>query len=423
MRASVCLVDSGAAPAHTCDITFPAVDLTGPWSAHPGDGELAKQFADREFDDRAWTDRPSPPSLAHRRRVRGGRRSGAVPAPAHRARRPPRSPRIRRARRHLLLRRRLVRRRLPRHHRGLLRPARVRGHRCAARRERTRARARGRRARRNATAPPSGRSPACSGTGTRPIPRSTPAAVASDPHRRDRTRSASRLARAVHRSARGTRPPDLRRHARRRRRPARCRPARGGVRPDRRECCSTRTDRSRSRRARTGSRGCSASTPRRAGGRRRSATSRCARCDIAVEIGDGAATNARCAPRSARSAATTGSSPSTASGCSSRAPTSRRRAWRSATRRADEIRRDLVLAQDANLDLVRVHAHVARPELYDAADELGLLVWQDLPLQWGYARSVRTPGGPPGARDGRPARPPPERHAVVRAQRAVRVGP
>ena len=55
----------------------------------------------------------------------------------------------------------------------------------------------------------------------------------------------------------------------------------------------------------------------------------------------------------------------------------------------EEIRRDLVLAQEANLDFVRVHAHVARPELYDAADELGLLVWQDLPLQWGYARGVR----------------------------------
>jgi beta-mannosidase len=55
----------------------------------------------------------------------------------------------------------------------------------------------------------------------------------------------------------------------------------------------------------------------------------------------------------------------------------------------EEVRNDLVLARDANLDLVRVHAHVARPELYDAADELGLLLWQDLPLQWGYARSVR----------------------------------
>ena len=28
------------------------------------------------------------------------------------------------------------------------------------------------------------------------------------------------------------------------------------------------------------------------------------------------------------------------------------------------------------------------PELYEAADELGMLVWQDMPLQWGYARSV-----------------------------------
>ena len=60
---------------------------------------------------------------------------------------------------------------------------------------------------------------------------------------------------------------------------------------------------------------------------------------------------------------------------------------------ADEVRRDLVLAQEANLDFVRVHAHVSRPELYDAADELGLLVWQDLPLQWGYARGVRRQAG------------------------------
>jgi beta-mannosidase len=54
-----------------------------------------------------------------------------------------------------------------------------------------------------------------------------------------------------------------------------------------------------------------------------------------------------------------------------------------------EIRRDLELACDANLDFVRVHAHVAREELYDIADELGLLVWQDMPLQWGYARGIR----------------------------------
>lgn len=56
---------------------------------------------------------------------------------------------------------------------------------------------------------------------------------------------------------------------------------------------------------------------------------------------------------------------------------------------ADELAGDVHLAKDAGLDLVRVHAHVSRPELYDAADEAGMLLWQDLPLQWGYARGVR----------------------------------
>lgn len=54
-----------------------------------------------------------------------------------------------------------------------------------------------------------------------------------------------------------------------------------------------------------------------------------------------------------------------------------------------ELRRDIDLAADAGLDLVRIHAHITRTELYDAADERGMLVWQDMPLQWGYARGVR----------------------------------
>ena len=56
-----------------------------------------------------------------------------------------------------------------------------------------------------------------------------------------------------------------------------------------------------------------------------------------------------------------------------------------------ELRRDVELAVESNLDLLRIHAHVSRPELYEAADELGLLLWQDFPLQWGYARAVRRP--------------------------------
>ena len=56
---------------------------------------------------------------------------------------------------------------------------------------------------------------------------------------------------------------------------------------------------------------------------------------------------------------------------------------------ADELAGDVDLAVDAGLDLLRLHAHVGRPETYAAADERGLLLWQDLPLHRGYARGVR----------------------------------
>ncbi|MGI8664018.1 MAG: glycoside hydrolase family 2 protein [Acidimicrobiales bacterium] len=55
----------------------------------------------------------------------------------------------------------------------------------------------------------------------------------------------------------------------------------------------------------------------------------------------------------------------------------------------EELVRDVALAKDAGLDMLRIHAHITRPELYDAADEAGVLLWQDMPLQWGYARGVR----------------------------------
>jgi beta-mannosidase len=52
---------------------------------------------------------------------------------------------------------------------------------------------------------------------------------------------------------------------------------------------------------------------------------------------------------------------------------------------------DVERAVDANLDMLRIHGHVTRPEVYAAADEAGLLLWQDLPLQWGYGRGARRP--------------------------------
>jgi len=54
-----------------------------------------------------------------------------------------------------------------------------------------------------------------------------------------------------------------------------------------------------------------------------------------------------------------------------------------------DLEGDVALARSAGLDFLRLHAHITRPEVYDAADREGLLLWQDLPLQWGYARGVR----------------------------------
>lgn len=39
---------------------------------------------------------------------------------------------------------------------------------------------------------------------------------------------------------------------------------------------------------------------------------------------------------------------------------------------------------EANLNMIRVHAHVEKNEFYDVCDEMGILVWQDFPLQWYY---------------------------------------
>lgn len=62
-------------------------------------------------------------------------------------------------------------------------------------------------------------------------------------------------------------------------------------------------------------------------------------------------------------------------------------AWPAEVTDAD-ARHDVQLALDTGLNLLRIQAHLAHPALYDAADEAGLLLWQDLPLRGGYHRSV-----------------------------------
>ncbi|VEA67329.1 Exo-beta-D-glucosaminidase precursor [Serratia plymuthica] len=54
------------------------------------------------------------------------------------------------------------------------------------------------------------------------------------------------------------------------------------------------------------------------------------------------------------------------------------------TMTANLYRRDLLLMRSANINAVRVHGHIAGQALYEQADALGMLLWQDMPLQWGY---------------------------------------
>jgi len=51
---------------------------------------------------------------------------------------------------------------------------------------------------------------------------------------------------------------------------------------------------------------------------------------------------------------------------------------------SEMIARDIKMLKKANVNAVRVHAHINRQEFYKACDEAGILVWQDFPLQWSY---------------------------------------
>jgi beta-mannosidase len=61
---------------------------------------------------------------------------------------------------------------------------------------------------------------------------------------------------------------------------------------------------------------------------------------------------------------------------------------RLATMNRERFQQDLELAREAHMNMLRLHAHIEHPSFYEAADELGILVWQDFPLQWSYSKEV-----------------------------------
>jgi beta-mannosidase len=55
----------------------------------------------------------------------------------------------------------------------------------------------------------------------------------------------------------------------------------------------------------------------------------------------------------------------------------------------EKIQKLASLLKEANVNIVRVHAHVNRKELYAEFDKAGILVWQDFALQWTYDDSEK----------------------------------
>ncbi len=53
----------------------------------------------------------------------------------------------------------------------------------------------------------------------------------------------------------------------------------------------------------------------------------------------------------------------------------------------EKIKKIVSLIKEANINIVRVHAHVNKKELYEEFDKQGILVWQDFSLQWTYDAS------------------------------------
>ncbi|RRR66384.1 MAG: glycoside hydrolase [Candidatus Viridilinea halotolerans] len=65
---------------------------------------------------------------------------------------------------------------------------------------------------------------------------------------------------------------------------------------------------------------------------------------------------------------------------------------RIATMNPERYAKDFTLARDCHINMLRVHAHIEHPAFYAAANEAGILLWQDFPLQWVYAHRILPEG-------------------------------
>ena len=373
--------------------------LRGPYHALPSSAvDLARHVAGARVADGDLAPALRRPRLRRRRLGRGrrvpghwrstpafaaSRRPAAVPAPLRRAAARPGPARLPRARRRLLLRRRLARRRLPRRDRGLLRPAHASRSTDALRAADGEHVARGRGRLPAARRPhrQAHRSPASSPTGTTSTPTWNPGGIWRPVRLRDDRPGPHRpAALPVRRGDRGAGPAAARPDARRRRRPptrvtarlaARRRPARARRRGPRRAHAAT----SRSPRATTTCRWTRRRRPPAAVvavASRRPAAAATSRSSSRSTASPATGAAVRTAFREVRmrrlaAAASTASrlfvdglEPGADADGSSAEATAAETARATSTSRVD-----------ANLDLLRVHAHVTRPELYDAADEAG----------------------------------------------------
>jgi beta-mannosidase len=60
--------------------------------------------------------------------------------------------------------------------------------------------------------------------------------------------------------------------------------------------------------------------------------------------------------------------------------------WRSLMDRRGYMRR-LMMQKNANINIIRMIAHQSDPIMYDLCDQMGMMIWQEMPLQWKYSRS------------------------------------